>query len=169
MRGGNLEFNDDSFLIPLSQVKSVVQSHSVLNRPGGRRLLTETEARNTFSEWIGDNRDTSAFDLFLSYRWGPSDSVFVQCLYDRFSLYTLGSDNREVHVFLDKECLQEGRMFQNQFASCLRSAHVAVPIVSSDALIRFCTGDGSVEDNVMVEVCVLHYLEICTGQLKLLS
>ena len=43
-------------------------------------------------------------------------------------------------------------MFQNQFAQSLRNARVAVPVVSSDALLRFCSGDGRVEDNLMVEV-----------------
>mgnify|MGYP006434179553 CR=1 FL=1 len=107
-----VSFDENTFLIPLTQIKSVVESHFVLNRPGGRRLLSEEEALTTFSEWIGGQRQggpESRFDLFLSYRWGASDSMFVQCLYDRFSLHTLGAENREVVVFLDKECLQDGR------------------------------------------------------------
>lgn len=43
-------------------------------------------------------------------------------------------------------------MFQNEFASCMKEALVVVPIISSDALLRFCTGDGTVEDNLVVEV-----------------
>ena len=104
-----LVFNEDTFLIPLSQIKSVVESHSVLNRPGGRRLLSEAEAMAAFSEWIGVKEMVSQFDRFLSYRWGPSDSLFVQSVYDRFSLHSVGTANREVDVFLDKECLQDGK------------------------------------------------------------
>lgn len=37
-------FTDDNFLIPLDEIRSIVSSHSVLNRPGGRRLLSETDA-----------------------------------------------------------------------------------------------------------------------------
>lgn len=47
------------------------------------------------------------------------------------------------------------RMFQSEFASCLKNAKVAVPIISSDALLRFCSGDDTKEDNVMVEVRLL--------------
>ena len=43
-------------------------------------------------------------------------------------------------------------MFQNQFANCLKNALVVVPIISSDALLRLCSGDGTKEDNVIVEV-----------------
>lgn len=109
--GGELVFDADTFLIPISQIRSVVSSHSVLNRPGGRRLLSETQAKEEFHIWLGGQNDSNQFDLFLSYRWGPNDSAFVQCVYDRFSLYTVGGDNREIHVFLDKECLEVGRYY----------------------------------------------------------
>jgi hypothetical protein len=106
-----LVFDEETFLIPLSQIVSLVDSHSVLSRPGGRRLLTEAQAKAAFRDWLGrDGGDrSSGFDVFLSYRWGPNDSAFVRCVYDRFSLYTVGGDNREVSVFLDRECLQAGR------------------------------------------------------------
>ena len=104
-----LILDDETFLIPLAQIVSVVESHSVLNRPGGRRLLSEAEAKAAFSDWIGVKETVSQFDLFLSYRWGVADSAFVRCVYDRFSLYTVGAANRDVHVFLDTECLSGGK------------------------------------------------------------
>lgn len=94
----------------------------------------------------------SEYDVFLSYRWGPSDSTFVQSVFDRFGLFTTGEGGREVQVFLDRECLQEGRLFQNEFASSLKNTLVVVPVVSSDALRRMCSGSPLVEDNVLVEV-----------------
>lgn len=106
---GDSVLRDDSFLIPLSQIYSVVGSHSVLNRPGGRKLLTSTQAKDLFQAWLGKQNKSDAFDIFLSYRWGPNDSAFVQSVYDRFSLHTVEEDNREVRIFLDKECLHVGR------------------------------------------------------------
>lgn len=106
---GDSVFDDDSFLIPLSQIQSLVKSHSILNRPGGRKLLTEQEAKEAFHMWLDKYSGSNVFDIFLSYRWGDNDSAFVRCVYDRCSLFTIGGDNRELHVFLDKECLQDGR------------------------------------------------------------
>lgn len=111
----SLVFDDDRFLIPMKQIQSVVESHSVLNRPGGRRLLTEAEAKSYFNAWLKGHHDLKSFDLFLSYRWGANDSTFVQSIYDRSSLYTLEDDNREVVVFLDKEWLHEGRYYNLSF------------------------------------------------------
>ena len=101
--------DDDTFLIPLSQIVALVESHSVLIRPGGRRLLSEAEAKAAFSAWIGLKGAASDFDVFLSYRWGPSDSTFVRCVYDRFNLHTVGAESRDVSVFLDTQCLQDGK------------------------------------------------------------
>ena len=111
-KSDDLVLDEETFLIPLKQIRSVIDSHSVLNRPGGRRLLSETECKNYFKEWIGGRKSTIHYDVFLSYRWGALDSGFVRCVYDRFSLYTMGNENREIHVFLDRECLQIGRFVE---------------------------------------------------------
>ena len=146
------QLSEDCFLIPLGQIRSIVDSHSVLNRPGGRRLLTEAEAKTMYRDWLPNYEQRSRYDVFLSYRWGASDSLFVQCAFDRCGLFTVGPENREIGVFLDKECLQEGRLFQNEFAQAMKNTLVVVPVVSSDALLRMCTGQADVEDNVIVEV-----------------
>lgn len=73
-------------------------------------------------------------------------------VFDRFGLFTVDHCHREVAVFLDKECLQQGQMFQNEFAQALRNSAVVVPIISSDALLRMCSGEVEIEDNVIVEV-----------------
>jgi hypothetical protein len=46
------QLSEDCFLIPLGQIRSIVDSHSVLNRPGGRRLLTEAEAKTMYRDWL---------------------------------------------------------------------------------------------------------------------
>lgn len=65
--GDGLIFNDETFLIPLSQVRSVVESHSVLNRPGGRCLLTEAQAKHSFKDWLVVKDVNNEFGVFLSY------------------------------------------------------------------------------------------------------
>lgn len=77
--------------------------------------------------------------------------ILVQ-LFDRCGLFTVGSDNREIDVFLDRECLQDGKLFQNEFVAALKMSSVVVPIVSSDALSRMCSASVEDEDNVLVEV-----------------
>jgi hypothetical protein len=77
--------------------------------------------------------------------------ILVQ-LFDRCGLFTVGSDNREIDVFLDRECLQDGKSFQNEFVGALKMSSVVVPIVSSDALSRMCSASVEDEDNVLVEV-----------------
>ena len=101
--------NEGAFLIPLSQIESLVESHSVLNRPGGRRLLSESEAMASFSEWLRVKELADQYDVFLSYRWGDRDSVLVRCVYDCFGCHTVGPERRDVLVFLDRECLQDGK------------------------------------------------------------
>jgi hypothetical protein len=88
---------------------------------------------------------------------GPSDSLFVQSVFDRFGLFTVGENAREVDVFLDRECLQAGQMFQTAFASALKNTLVVCPIVSSDALLRMCGAETTCEDNVLVEVMAHTY------------
>ena len=57
--------HDESFLIPLDQIKSVVSSHSVLNRPGGRRLLSEAEAVQMYEDWLPSTDSKVIYDVFL--------------------------------------------------------------------------------------------------------
>ena len=75
-------------------------------------------------------------------------------MFDRCGLFDVdvGDTKRDIAVFLDKECLQNGQLFQSEFCAALKNSLVVVPIVSADALRKMCTGDVSAEDNVLVEV-----------------
>jgi hypothetical protein len=42
------------------------------------------------------------YDVFISYRWGPYGSLFVQSVFDRFGFFTVGENAREVDVFLNR-------------------------------------------------------------------
>ena len=77
-------------------------------------------------------------------------------VFDRCGLFTVDDDNRDIAVFLDRECLQDGQLFQSEFCVALKNSRVVVPIVSANALKRMCTCDVTTEDNVLVEVCRCH-------------
>ena len=59
------QLTDETFLIPLDQIRSIVASHSVLNRPGGRRLLTESDAASMYRDWLPHYKHTDRYDFFL--------------------------------------------------------------------------------------------------------
>lgn len=100
---------EDSFMIPLSHINQVADTHALLIMPGGRKVLTEDEVHAKYCAWLSIPATANQFDLFLSYRGGNNDSVFVERMYDRFKLHTARGDGSEVLVFLDKECLQIGK------------------------------------------------------------
>lgn len=89
--------------------------------------------------------------VFISYRWGEYDGNFVSALFDMFSNFTFGQENRSVEVFLDKKRLQEGRKFDADFAVALTRSVVVVPIVSNDSLHRLLSHDPSSVDNMLLE------------------
>ena len=144
--------NDADFLlIPLQRVIDVIQNHSILNRPGGRRLLNDSDAKALYQCWLPQTDLLEAYHVFISYRWGSVDSMFTECLFDRFTMFSVGSNHQAVDAFLDIHRLKEGRMFQSDFAKALSSSLVVVPIVSKSALMRMLSHDESMEDNVLIE------------------
>jgi hypothetical protein len=141
---------DDTLFLPLVEINNVIQNQSVLTRRGGRKLLTSKESMSLYGSWIVDRSLRDSYDLFLSYRWGPLDSLFVSKLFG-FSNYNVDEDNRAVAVFLDKERLQDGRQFQMDFAKALSTSLVIVPVLSHDALVRLVRHDPTKEDNLLIE------------------
>jgi hypothetical protein len=59
------EMNESSFLIPLHQIRSVIDCNSVLNHPGGRRLMTESEAKSMYCNWFPNYKQKETYDIFL--------------------------------------------------------------------------------------------------------
>jgi hypothetical protein len=97
----SFSFRNDTFLIPLDHIKSIVKSQSVLNHRSNR-LLTSTEASVMYQDWLPSPDMGEKYDVFISYRWGPYDSLFVQSVFDRFGFFTVGENAREVDVFLNR-------------------------------------------------------------------
>jgi hypothetical protein len=147
--------------ISLGRLRAIADTHSVLNMPGGRSLLTESEVKANYQEWLPSTNLISQYDIFLSYRWGQIDSSFTVALFDRFTLYTIDDElasttrrRREVILFLDSKRLKDGTAFQDVFGRAMKDSLVVIPIVSCDALIRLQNSRHNplVVDNVLVEV-----------------
>ena len=59
------QLTDDSFLIPLDQIKSVVASHSALSSRVGRRLLSDSEVLIMYQDWLPHYKQQQHYDIFL--------------------------------------------------------------------------------------------------------
>jgi len=103
--------------------------------------MTEAEVRACYGPWLLVFDLLDSYDVFISYRWGQFDDVFVSTLFDMFTNFTVGADNRSITTFLDKKRLRDGRRFDLDFAQALSHSTLAVPVVSADALSRMTKHD----------------------------
>lgn len=148
-------FADDNFLVPLSHIRSVVSEHSQLIGPLGVRLCDCNAVEDMYKEWLSvENRDT--YDVFLSYRWGPSeaphDDRLVEEVYHRLGISNM-EQGREIDVFWDRVSLKVGTQFQSEFSKKLKNSTVVVPVISHQALARMCDISRLKDvDSVIIEV-----------------
>ena len=150
----NLECNclipyEDVF-IPLSAIFANTASNQPLRLSGGR-VLEVSVMVSLFHNYLASKLGGALFDLFMSYRQNACDSPFTGKLFDGMSTFSLGQDQRAVKVFLDRERLEAGNDFQEQFGDSLLASSVIVPIVSVNALERMLTHNPADEDNVLIE------------------
>jgi GTPase SAR1 family protein len=141
----------NELLIPLSQLRRASKGESMLVRKGQHTLLTEAEIAKKYCQWLQLHVLRDRYDVFLSYRWGRYDSEFTEQLFDMFTNFPLGEQNRAVEVFLDRRRLQEGRLFKSDFAKALTHSLIVVPVLSVDALARMVEHNPSQPDNVLLE------------------
>jgi hypothetical protein len=144
-------FANTTMFIPLTHLKRVNQGCSVLNRPGGRTLISAQEVLTKYGVWFTADVIPECYDMFGSYRWGEFESEFMRAVFDRFGYYTIGETNRSVIMFLDTKRLRDGCHLQEAFARALIKSVVFVPLLSSAALRRMCSHDPFLEDNVLKE------------------
>jgi hypothetical protein len=155
--GRHFSFDEpDNMLIPLDKIRGVVKDHSYLHGVGGSRLLTWDATEDMYRDWLFCPTDRDTYDVFLSYRWGPDDDPhddrFVQSIFDGLGISTM-DNGREIHVFLDKECLQDGTTLQAEFSKKLQNSLIVVPVVTTEALSRMCDESRRhEEDSVIIEV-----------------
>jgi GTPase SAR1 family protein len=119
----------------------------------GHHCLNAPEARRKFCQWLIPSglRESSAYHVFLSYRWGNFDCELVTALFSKLCTEVIG-DGKQVHVFLDRHRLEKGRKFSSDFARSLINSLVVVPVVSYAALARMLVlkPDSNI-DNVLLE------------------
>jgi len=80
-----------------------------------RQRLSAHEARKKFGQWLIPLGLIASYHVFLSYRWGDFDTDLVKALFSTLSVALVGQ-GRQVHVFLDRNRLEDGRMFSSDFA-----------------------------------------------------
>eukprot|EP01041_Mallomonas_annulata_P005179 gene5179-10358_t len=147
--------DDTSIFVSLDAIRNITEKSSALTigMGGHRSLLSSNEAKERYAVMISNaGQQLDYYDVFISYRWGPFDSDFVQKIFDRLTMYTVANDaDRPIHTFLDTKRLQLGRPYQRDFALAMTRSSVIVPIVSYEALQRMVYHDDSKVDNVLVE------------------
>mmetsp|Transcript_23591 Transcript_23591/g.23783 ORF Transcript_23591/g.23783 Transcript_23591/m.23783 type:complete len:1313 (+) Transcript_23591:119-4057(+) len=169
-----LEYNDEqshegisseTSYIPLDAMHSAVKSHTGLNVYNGH-YLNPSELSRLFFPWLRRSVESlSRFDVFLSYRW--IDQISTHALYDRLSLYTIGSTFRAVDVFLDAAVLQFGNKLKEDFARSMFNSTVIVPMVSTGAIEKMINHDPSKEDNVLIEWMLVNlFYRASTSRIK---
>jgi hypothetical protein len=155
--------------------------------------LSASDARKRFEPWLSPTGLRSdGYDVFLSYRYhfphcphlhhsflpvttcswtGGFEDDLTMGIFNALSSGehgALGSSGREVRVFLDKQRLQDGRNFQEDFADALLKTCVPVTIVSTAALARMQSlTAGSAIDNLLLEWTLI--VELMDRDAKLLA
>ena len=138
-------------LVPLESLSKAFSEGVGLAKTGGRKFLSNSDIRDLYGDWLQLFGMRDIYDVFISYRWGQHDSPFVSTVFDMFTNYTIGSDNRAIEVFLDTKRLLNGRRFDKDFANSLVRSTVIMPIVSADALDRLLKHNADNIDNLLVE------------------
>jgi GTPase SAR1 family protein len=120
--------------------------------------LSEDEARQKFSRWLIPWGLRKWYHVFLSYRWSDFDTELVDVLFSSLCTSVVG-EGRQVHVFLDRNRLEPGKIFSSDFAKALINSLGVVPVVSYAALVRmFDLKPDSDIDNVLLEWMLIHVL-----------
>ena len=147
-------------LVPLDLLHQAHLTHTPLHTsPLGSVFLSYEDINDQYLPWLKGVHLLSRYDVFLSYRWGASDSKQVAALFDTFTMHTTvlnpatldrisertsssnsgnssSSSSSSIDVFLDTRRLKEGRMLAEDFSLALVNSVAVLPVVSVDALDR---------------------------------
>jgi hypothetical protein len=142
-------------LIPLQQLRLAGRGESMLAWRGGRALMTMSEIKSRYGQWLQLFERRERYDVFISYRWGRYDTEFTEQVFDMFTNFSVGESNRAVEVFLDRKRLEKGRRFKSDFAAALSHSHVALPVISMAALEKMHDHSSDMVDNVLLEWIII--------------
>ena len=154
--GPNFQFSSvaSAHFVALKHITQSIGSNCIVHtNSSSRTRLSAADARIFFEKWVAPEGLRTRYDVFLSYRWtGSFDEDLTSGLFNNLSEDLVGSTGHEIHVFLDKKRLQDGRNFQEDFADALLVASLPVVILSTAALQRMATLKAdSLIDNLLLE------------------
>lgn len=164
--GGPDQGSDESLFVPLHAVRSAVETKKGLWL--GSSLASPSQLSSRFAAFLPPKGLLPSYDIFISYRWTPkhgafcTDSEFASKLFDVVGSYAIGTRGRRPEVFLDRNRLEEGRRFDQDFMTAMANSAVVVPLVSFDALQRMLTVQPGLQrpcDNVVLEWCLVTELQ----------
>jgi hypothetical protein len=132
---------------------------------GPSEKWTSVKAQKHFEKWIPDKGlREQGYDCFISYRWttptsGGMDTKLVDGIYKKLSLNVVGAENRQIHVFLDRHCLEDGGRFDKDFVKALLKSSLVIPIVSCAALQKMKSLTVESDDNLLLEWVIIAELQ----------
>jgi GTPase SAR1 family protein len=133
---------------------------------GPGQKWTSVKAQKHFEKWIPDKGlREQGYDCFISYRWttptwGGMDTKLVDGIYKKLSPNVVGAETQQIHVFLDRHCLEDGGRFDKDFAKALLKSTVVIPIVSCAALQKMVSLKVESDiDNLLVEWVIICELQ----------
>jgi GTPase SAR1 family protein len=154
--GSNFQVSSvaSAHFVSLKHITQSIGSNCIVHtNSASRSRLCAADARTFFEKWVAPEGLRARYDVFLSYRWtGSFDEDLTSGLFNNLSEDLVGSSGREIHVFLDKRRLQDGRNFQDDFADALLVTTLPVVILSTAALQRMAALKAdSLIDNLLLE------------------
>mmetsp|Transcript_30702 Transcript_30702/g.75321 ORF Transcript_30702/g.75321 Transcript_30702/m.75321 type:complete len:211 (+) Transcript_30702:736-1368(+) len=115
--GGYASMDDMAPLVMLDGATGLLNSiknNKEMSLAKGQRLNAQ-ELQKRFGKWTPPRgfTDGEMFDVFISYRWGKRDSDLAETMFVQLSSQLV--EKRAVKVFRDRERLQDGRNFKDDF------------------------------------------------------
>jgi hypothetical protein len=163
--------NQDSLvLLSLEEVRRCLKHRlDILHEVDGHTVAPYEILKASYAAWVPNFDLLDSYDVFLSYRWNKADSAFTSALFDRFSLYTISSEQRAIEVFYDRMRMQDGRNLRGDFGQALLRSTVVIPIVSYEALQRLMEHRGNTVDHLLVEWIIAMHVYLNRGNLLALQ
>ena len=148
---------DSTVLIPLRTVQNSVSNGVPICGRFGKILVSAEDAKSRFLAFVPNRDILDSYDLFISYRQGAArqgDNGIADRLFDLAATFTVGSEHREMRVFVDTERMQGGLNLATQASQAISASLIFVPLISNSTLERMLHHDPSKVDWVLFEAIV---------------
>eukprot|EP00961_Rhodomonas_salina_P287082 3879141-Rhodomonas_salina.4 len=119
-KGGYTGFQGSVMLIDAMTTADSTGSEMQVDEADSLVVMDAPTIRARFDCFLPPKEETEGYHMFLSYRWGPEDTVLAEGLYSRLSLENLRG--QQLQVFRDVYRLQSGRSYRKDFLQVPRSS-----------------------------------------------